>query len=70
MSTRMKSDNEVIEIIKAYRAKNPEASLKSMFKAAGIGEKRLKDLIERKLVEPPAPFKPGMGWRSFTVGRK
>ena len=66
----MKTDNEVIEVIKAYREKNPNASLKNMFKAAGIGEKRLKDLIARKLVEPPVPVKPGRGWRSFTVGRK
>lgn len=70
MSKQIKSDHEVIEIIKAYREKNPDATLKRIFKAAGIGERRLKDLIARKLVEPPAPPKVGGGWRSFTVGRK
>lgn len=69
MSTRMKSDHEVIEIIKAYREKNPDATLKRIFKAAGIGEKRLKDLIARKLVEPPAPPKVGGGWRPYQFRR-
>lgn len=70
MSKQIKSDHEVIEIIKAYRKKNPDATFQRIFKAAGIGERRLKDLIARKLVEPPAPPKVGGGWRSFTVGRK